>query len=115
VGEPAENITFEQIAEGSLANRRYSLIACSFAMHLCDKSRLPALAIQLSMISPALLILTPHKRPMLRAEWGWDLEGEFVLRRVRARLYRSTNASDARPHGNDGSTRSPALRSSSTA
>jgi 2-polyprenyl-3-methyl-5-hydroxy-6-metoxy-1,4-benzoquinol methylase len=90
-GAPAERITFEKIAKGALAKRRYSLIVCSFAMHLCEKSRLPALAIQLSMICPTLLILTPHKRPTIRAQWGWDLEGEFVLRRVRARMYRSSN------------------------
>src|SRR4051794_21989972 len=40
-GQPAERFTFEQIAAGALAGRDYSLIVCSFAMHLCESSRLP--------------------------------------------------------------------------
>jgi hypothetical protein len=52
-------------------------------------SRLPRLAYQLSQVSGALLVLTPHKRPDLRPEWGWQLAGEMVVERVRARLYRS--------------------------
>jgi SAM-dependent methyltransferase len=93
VGLPAEPYSFEQIADGALGGRNYSLIVCSFAMHLCQKSRLPALAWQLSLIAPSLLILTPHKRPTIKADWGWDLQGEFVLKRVRARMHKSTHKS----------------------
>jgi SAM-dependent methyltransferase len=88
-GAACEAIDFAAVAAGSLAGRRYSLIACSFAMHLCEPSRLPALAQQLSLVAPGLLILTPHKRPLLRAAWGWELVGERVTQRVRARFHRS--------------------------
>lgn len=87
-GQQAEAFSFEQIAAGALTGRRYSLIVCSFAMHLIEESWLPILLAQLGFISGCLLIITPHKRPELRPEWGWTLEGEFVLERVRARLYR---------------------------
>jgi len=86
-GQPAEPLSFEDVAAGALAGRRYSLIVCSFALHLAEPSRLPMIAYQLSLVAPALLILTPHKRPVIRPEWGWRLEGEFVEQRVRARLY----------------------------
>src|SRR5260221_7619003 len=89
-GQQAEAVTFEQISTGLLADRRYSLIVCSFALHLVEKSRLPLVAYQLSLIAPALLILTPHKRPILRSEWGWQVAGELSANRVRARFYRST-------------------------
>jgi hypothetical protein len=89
-GNPAEQSTFEQIADGALADRKFSLIVCSFAMHLCEPSRLPGLALQLSMISPALVILTPHKRPVLREAWGWKLVEELRLARIRLRLYNSS-------------------------
>lgn len=89
-GAPCEALDFAAIVAGALAGRRYSLIVCSFAMHLCELSRLPALSQQVSLVAPSLLILTPHKRPALRPEWGWDLHGERVTQRVRARLYRST-------------------------
>ncbi len=90
-GLPCEKLSFEQIAAGVISDRRFSLIVCSFAMHLCPGSRLAALAWQLSLIAPAMIIVTPHKRPMLREEWGWKLEDEFVRQRVRARWHRSTN------------------------
>jgi hypothetical protein len=88
-GQVAERFTFEDVAAGALCGRRYTLIVCSFALHLCEPSRLPAVAHQLSLAGDALLILTPHKRPSLKAEWGWDLVGERVVERVRARMYRS--------------------------
>ena len=88
-GRAAERFTFEDVAAGVLGERHYSLIVCSFALHLCEPSRLPAVAQQLALIGGSLLVLTPHKRPVIRAEWGWDLAGGEVVERVRARLYRS--------------------------
>ena len=90
MGRQAEPFTFEQIAEGVLEGRRYSLIVCSFALHLLPASRLPVVAYQLQRIAPALIILTPHKRPQLREAWGWRLEDEIMADRVRARLYLAT-------------------------
>ena len=89
-GQPAERLTFDDVAAGALSGRSYSLVVCSFALHLCEPSRLPAVAQQLSLVGGSLLILTPHKRPVLKAEWGWDLIGEQVVERVRARMYRSS-------------------------
>ncbi len=88
-GREAEPVSFEQIADGVLEGRRYSLIVCSFALHLLTESRLPVLTYQLSRLTPTLIVLTPHKRPRLREAWGWRLEDEIVVRRVRARLYRA--------------------------
>jgi SAM-dependent methyltransferase len=88
-GSPAEALTFEAIAAGALDGRRYSLIVCSYALHLLAPSRLPRLAYQLSRLAPALLVLTPHKRPALRPEWGWQLAGELRVERVRVRAYQS--------------------------
>ena len=87
-GQTAERLTFDQIAAGALAGRGYGTIVSSFALHLVAISRLPALAMQLSLIGRALLVLTPHKRPQLRPEWGWACVGELSIERVRARYYR---------------------------
>jgi hypothetical protein len=91
-GRSAERFRFEDIAAGALAGRRYSLIVCSFALHLAEPSRLPAICYHLAEISPGLLILSPHKRPSLRREWGWELDEEFVWARVRCRHYRATES-----------------------
>lgn len=90
-GQIVEPYTFEQIAGGILAGRQYSLIVCSFALHLADKSWLPLLAYQLRQIAETLLIVTPHKRPQLKQEWGWKLADELLVERVRARWYRKYN------------------------
>ena len=88
-GQAAEALTFEAIAAGALDGRRYSLVVCSYALHLLEPSRLPRLLYQLSRVAGSLLVLTPHKRPQLRPEWGWTLTGEMVVQRVRVRGYQS--------------------------
>lgn len=85
--QPAELHSFEQIASGALAGRRFSLIVCSFALHLVEPSRLPALMFELSRVSDSLVVLTPHKRPVLKPAWGWTRRGELVVERVRASYY----------------------------
>ena len=84
----AEPFSFDDIANGILEGRRYSLVVCSFALHLVEISRLPALLYQLAQMTDTLVILTPHKRPQIKSEWGWKLEAEVLEDRVRARLYK---------------------------
>ena len=95
-GRAAERYTFEQIAAGALAGRHYDTIVCSFALHLAPLSRLPALALQLSLLAGHLLIVTPHKRPHIQAAWGWAPLGEIAAERVRARCYLSTQRAHPR-------------------
>lgn len=91
-GQQALRFTFRDIAGGALQQQSYSLIVCSFAMHLAEASILPVLCQQLAQHSDTLLILTPHKRPALQAAWGWELQDEFLHERVRCRLYQRTFA-----------------------
>jgi SAM-dependent methyltransferase len=86
-GLPCELMSFEAISTGSLRGRSFSLVVCSFAMHLCPASRLPALVMELAEVTAGLLILTPHKKPVLKPVWGFAAKGELLHRRVRARLY----------------------------
>ena len=94
-GLSASRESFKQIAEGALAGRHYSLIVCSFALHLLENSRLPKVSYQLSLIGETMLIVTPHKRPQIEREWGWELSHEMVVQRVRSRLYKSRNCPPA--------------------
>ena len=93
-GAEAERLTFEDIAAGALDGRRFSLIVCSYALHLVEPPRLPTLVYQLGRVADSLFILTPHKRPVLKPAWGWQIVGEIVIERVRARYYCSTEPSD---------------------
>ncbi|NJK43296.1 MAG: class I SAM-dependent methyltransferase [Pleurocapsa sp. SU_196_0] len=86
-GQIAEPLTFEDIANGALEGRAYSLVVCSFALHLVEASRLPMLCYQLARVTSKLVILTPHKRPVIQESWGWILETELLIDRVRGRVY----------------------------
>ncbi|MFB2968951.1 hypothetical protein ACE1CD_08260 [Aerosakkonema sp. BLCC-F183] len=86
-GQPAERYTFEEVASGILCHRHYTIIICSFALHLVAESRLPLLAYQLSLIANSMVIITPHKRPQLKPEWGWICLDEILVERVRSRLF----------------------------
>ncbi len=81
-------ISFEDILQGALDGKRYSTIVCSFALHLAEIDKLPMLCWKLSQISDSLVIITPHKRPAIKEEWGWKLDQEVVIDRVRGRLYK---------------------------
>lgn len=87
-GKNVFKYTFEDIATGAISDHRYSLIVCSFALHLVDQSRLPTLCLAIGQLSPNLLILTPNKKPII--SHGWDTPQELYIDRVRARYYNST-------------------------
>jgi SAM-dependent methyltransferase len=86
-GQQAETLSFEQVAGGALDGRNYSLIVCSFGLHLIEVSWLPSLLARLGSISSRLLVVTPHKRPAIKSDWGWTLADELVIDRIRARIY----------------------------
>lgn len=88
-GRDAQPSSFQDIASG--IHKRYGTVICSFALHLCEPSWLPLVVQSIARASRALLVLTPHKRPSLRPEWGMSLLQERCVAepRVRARLYLS--------------------------
>ena len=90
VGQSAETVRFEEIAAGALAGRTWSTIVCSYALHLVEVSRLPRLCRALAELSPTLVVVTPHKRPVLREGWGWLAAEEIKHDRTRVRCYRHT-------------------------
>lgn len=87
-GQVAESVRFEDVAAGALAGRQWSMIVCSFALHLVEQSRLPGLCRALADVSDTLVVITPHKRPTIREGWGWGIAEEVKHDRTRARLYR---------------------------
>lgn len=86
----AQRFTFMDISQGILSGSNYDLIICSFALHLVPISQLPLLLYHLGLISEYLLVITPHKRPEIKLNWGWLLLEEISWKRVRARLYHSS-------------------------
>jgi hypothetical protein len=91
-GRQATQLDFDAIGQGALLGQRFDWIVCSFALHLLAPSKLPSVVWQLAQSAPNLLVLSPHKRPVLSAHWGFELRVEQVERRVRLRGYRRTVA-----------------------
>ncbi|WAX16523.1 hypothetical protein LC76P1_00086 [Lysinibacillus phage LC76P1] len=79
---------FDDIIDGRLSDLEFDVIVCSFAMHLCEESKLDVLLYQLSLITKELIILTPNKKPDIKDTF-WDIKYEKVLDRVRLRRYQS--------------------------
>lgn len=75
--------------DGAGAARPIDLAICSYALHLATSQQLPVLAMQLALGVRKLLIVTPHKRPVLEEAWGWRRREEVVKDRTRAVLYES--------------------------
>ena len=82
-----ESISFDDIINGALDGKHYTTIICSFALHLLETSKLSIFLYKLTEISDQLLILSPHKRPEIREEWGWALQNEMMIDKVRTRLF----------------------------
>jgi 2-polyprenyl-3-methyl-5-hydroxy-6-metoxy-1,4-benzoquinol methylase len=61
------------------------IIICSFALHLCEKSLLPQLLFKLSQIGEELVVITPHKNPVIKN--SWSMEREVMEERVRMRVF----------------------------
>ena len=67
---PCLPFSFEETIKGKLSqslalNTPFTAIISSFAMHLCDEKQLYPLAFELFNLSPNIIIITPHKRPVL--------------------------------------------------
>lgn len=93
-GRKCYSMTFDDIMRGSLRGKNYSLVVCSYALHLLEESKLPMFLLQLPDITDNLLILSPHKKPYIKDGWGWELEKEIEIERVRSRFLTSTISYD---------------------
>ncbi|EEH51435.1 uncharacterized protein MICPUCDRAFT_54310 [Micromonas pusilla CCMP1545] len=75
--------SFEDIACGGvLEGRRWRVVVCSFAMHLCPPSYLRLLCAALAAATDELIVLTPHKNPHIPPEFGWTLAREAKARSI---------------------------------
>ncbi len=72
--------------------QKFTVVICSFAMHLCKAEKLYPLVSQIFKSTEELIILTPHKRPALEKLTGVVLNyKDFVLtergKKVRLKSY----------------------------
>jgi len=87
-GNPCLRFSFDDIINGALQDMKFNSIICSFALHLCEKSKLNTLLYQLSRISNELIIITPHKRPEVNSSF-WKLNSIIKENKVTLKKYES--------------------------
>lgn len=69
-GRPCRRLSFTNLVTGKvhgrpIEHRKYSCIISSFALHLCEKSMLPALMWRLSEMTSRLVVISPSKFPLI--------------------------------------------------
>lgn len=71
------SLSFDDIIKGKLKGE-FSVIICSFALHLVEASKLPVLVQRLLEHTSTIVIITPHKRPALEKH-GLELVHEDAV------------------------------------
>jgi len=88
---------FQEVIQGKLNEvftpQTFTSIICSFAMHLCPEKQLYPLVFNLFQLTNRLVIITPHKRPILEdiAQVHLDFEDYALTKRgkkVKLKSYR---------------------------
>ena len=82
-------LSFEDIQKGKL-DIKFSTIICSYALHLCEKSILPDVLWNLSLISKNLIILSPNNKPEINDN-SFILVDNFKIEKCKTRIYESIN------------------------
>lgn len=91
-GRECLSFTFDDIQSGKLKST-FDTVFCSFALHLCEQSKLQQVLWQLSLICKKLIIITPHKRPNCSGI-SFRLVDEIKECKCTLKLYASKNKGD---------------------
>lgn len=90
-GYKCMELSFDDIQQGKLSDKKYTTVICSYALHLADKSILHDLLWELSLISDYLVILSPTKKPEISND-SWELMYSFTNGKSKNRIYTSKNS-----------------------
>lgn len=87
IGSPCLRFSFKDVIRNGLPDT-YTLIICSFAMHLCPPKDLFSLVWNLLQAAPELVVVTPHKRPELEQFQGIEMAWSDVVENERGKKVR---------------------------
>ena len=91
-GNAAQSWSFEDIASGCLDEHwAFDVVVCCYALHLVEPSWMSGLLWELARTCKALVIVSPHKRPVIPPDHGWLPAEPVEIRvdRVHVRCYYS--------------------------
>jgi len=81
--------SFDDIFNNKLKDKKYSTIFCSYALHLSNKSKLPYISWNLSLISEYIVIISPNNNTNLNN--GWKLIYTDKVGKSKCKIYKSIN------------------------
>ena len=89
MGQPCERWSFEDVAGGVLEEQPpYDVVIAAFCLHLCRPSYLKLTMTALARSSDVLVLASPHKRPHITPELGWEEATPAVLHnRIHVRCF----------------------------
>lgn len=70
-GLACKQFSFVDILEGALDDQRYDVIIVSYALHLVKETMLHSFCHKMAQISKKLIIISPHKFPIMKEHFGW--------------------------------------------
>jgi len=68
---------------------RYDVIIISYALHLVKESMLHSFCHKLASLAKRLIIISPHKFPVMKETFGWKEIENSVMDRIHFRVYDS--------------------------
>lgn len=88
-GITAFTYSFQDIAYNCVELPKYDVIIASFSLHLCPINLLKLTCLNLALNSKWLIIISPHKNPIIQNDFGWNLKTNYKINRVHVRIYKS--------------------------
>jgi hypothetical protein len=70
-GLQCKQLTFVDILNGQLDEEKYDVIIVSYALHLVKESMLYNFCQKLTQLAKRLIIISPHKFPVMKEHYGW--------------------------------------------
>ena len=91
MGYPCQRWSFEDISGGVLEEHPpFDVVVGAFCLHLIDKSFLRTTLMALARACDVLVVASPHKRPHIDADHGWEeATSELLHHRIHIRCFTS--------------------------
>jgi hypothetical protein len=90
IGQECLELNFQDIASCQIDDN-FDIAFCSFALHLCPESLLYSFMYALSLNTKYFIILSPHKKPVLKdTDLGnFQLKFTWIVERIHIRVFES--------------------------
>lgn len=94
-GLKCRQLSFVDIVNGELDEERYDAIVISYALHLVKESMLHSFCQKIAQLAKKLIVISPHKFPVMKEHYGWKEIENSVMDRIHLRVFTSSEYVDS--------------------